>query len=631
MSGSIPSDTNAAAAAGLHVGAVVVAVNGQVVSSATSWAQCIRRLYTRAREPSHLNLTLARRTRQVVVDRTEQSFSFGLTLCASPRGIGALVVHVPPNSLGERHGLQVGDTILSVNGKIGEGEQRISELLSAERHTTLVLETFTKDLSFLLSSRLVKIDDEALREEDPLLTLRKMSDEQIARAMVERCSDSDGAPAPLSPRAEARHAAMRSTTQMLEAALAADAAEEAEEAEDLATFRADAVDIEAPSAIPSMEQSAPMGADAVVVDERIPDLKLNPLRPSVGGQQPAGRKPDAPVSSAPNEVVSIPSVERARRLRGISRRTAAANRPVVPQRACFRITAQAIVGDLIHSSNMLASEMDGKLLRRILRRPLAEILEPALTQLKMGVRDTQPFMPLANVPIPALFARRLTSMRLVVNVDGREVNASTITPLELIKSAYEPVIVVATLLQIGQSMPGEGARAPATSTSGGGVASAATAGTVLGDAAQMSEDERVAMALALSQQEAQVREVEDQQLTMALAASLQPSPPTTIPCQVTVPPGCGPGQVCSVQAPDGRQMQITIPPGLNPGDALMVMLPEAPSAKPSAPPPPTAPAPTTVHTMPASAPSGQSSMYPSPPAMPQRQSPAAEESATYFV
>ena len=90
------------------------------------------------------------------------------------------------------------------------------------------------------------------------------------------------------------------------------------------------------------------------------------------------------------------------------------------------------------------------------------------------------------------------------------------------------------------------------------------------------------------------------------------------------------GKWADVQAPDGRQMQITIPPGLNPGDALMVMLPEAPSAKPSAS-PPTAPAPTTVHAMPASAPSGQSSMYPSPPAMPQGQSPAAEESATYFV
>ena len=68
---------------------------------------------------------------------------------------------IMPRSLAAHAGLRVGDTILSVNGRVGETDERILALLVSERRIELVIETFTKDLSYLVAVGLLAPDDEA--------------------------------------------------------------------------------------------------------------------------------------------------------------------------------------------------------------------------------------------------------------------------------------------------------------------------------------------------------------------------------------------------------------------------------------------------------------------------------------
>ena len=131
---------------GVHVGAVIVAINGVVVSGQAS---VVKQIISQCYKSGAAELTLARRTWCDKVDRGLDSASLGISICASPRGIGALVCKVRPGSLAEKHDVRQGDTILSVNETIGESAEQVLELIQSDRVVKLVLERFTKDLSFL--------------------------------------------------------------------------------------------------------------------------------------------------------------------------------------------------------------------------------------------------------------------------------------------------------------------------------------------------------------------------------------------------------------------------------------------------------------------------------------------------
>ena len=131
---------------GLHVGAVIVAINGAVVSGQASVEKLI---IAQCSKSGAAELTLARRSRREKIDRGTDGVSIGVSLCASPRGIGALVCKVRPSSLAEKHDVRQGDTILSVNATIGESPEHVLELIQSDRVADLVLERFTKDISFL--------------------------------------------------------------------------------------------------------------------------------------------------------------------------------------------------------------------------------------------------------------------------------------------------------------------------------------------------------------------------------------------------------------------------------------------------------------------------------------------------
>ena len=120
--------------AGLHVGCVIVAINRVLVRGQFSVG---RGITASSQKFGSVELTLARRTRREVIDRGDAKGSpLGVALCASPRGIGALVCKVRPRSLAEKHEIRAGDTILSVNDNIGETCEKVC-IRTAAQHTAL--------------------------------------------------------------------------------------------------------------------------------------------------------------------------------------------------------------------------------------------------------------------------------------------------------------------------------------------------------------------------------------------------------------------------------------------------------------------------------------------------------------
>ena len=68
-----------------------------------------------------------------MINRGLDEYPVGVSVCASPRGIGALVCAVPKRCLADQHDVRLGDTILSVNDVIGKNEEHILSLLRSTR------------------------------------------------------------------------------------------------------------------------------------------------------------------------------------------------------------------------------------------------------------------------------------------------------------------------------------------------------------------------------------------------------------------------------------------------------------------------------------------------------------------
>ena len=162
----------------LHVGDVIVAINGAVVSGQAS---VVKQIISQSYKSGAVEITLARRSRREQVDRGADHASLGVSVCASPRGIGALVCKVRPGSLAEKHDVRQGDTILSVKETIGESPEQVLALVQSDRVAELVVERFTKDISFLKAHLVSKASDEdgdveaarldAARQDDEVITL----------------------------------------------------------------------------------------------------------------------------------------------------------------------------------------------------------------------------------------------------------------------------------------------------------------------------------------------------------------------------------------------------------------------------------------------------------------------------
>lgn len=104
-------ENSVAAAAGLHVGDIVVTVNGHMVGG---HRDCIEAIDGAA---DRVAFVLARPTREVFLDKAQGRI--GIT-CTTDYGSGVLVSALEEGSLASRCGLFVGDTLLSVNGVLCE-------------------------------------------------------------------------------------------------------------------------------------------------------------------------------------------------------------------------------------------------------------------------------------------------------------------------------------------------------------------------------------------------------------------------------------------------------------------------------------------------------------------------------
>ena len=157
--------------AGLHVGSVIIAVNGEVTRSVRAVTRAIHHAATKdgiGRDRGNLGqelvLTLARKTRQFVIDRTEAMRKIGIMVVPSPRSIGALIIEVAEQSLGQEHGLRVGDTILSCNGVYDLPKnstnffEQIPFWLNSVQLTRIVTETYTKDIKYLVQHNFLSAD-----------------------------------------------------------------------------------------------------------------------------------------------------------------------------------------------------------------------------------------------------------------------------------------------------------------------------------------------------------------------------------------------------------------------------------------------------------------------------------------
>ena len=69
--------------AGLHVGSVIIAINGQVTRRVRAVVKAVQ---AAIRKDSKIVLTLARKTRLIVIDRTEALQMIGIDMTRAPRG-----------------------------------------------------------------------------------------------------------------------------------------------------------------------------------------------------------------------------------------------------------------------------------------------------------------------------------------------------------------------------------------------------------------------------------------------------------------------------------------------------------------------------------------------------------------
>lgn len=130
-------ENSVAAAAGLHVGDVVVTVNGYMVGG---HRDCIEAIDGAA---DRVAFVLARPTREVLLDKAQGRI--GIT-CTTLYGSGVLVSALEEGSLASRCGLFVGDTLLSVNGVLCESHQEAIELIDAEPVVRLVVHANTREV-----------------------------------------------------------------------------------------------------------------------------------------------------------------------------------------------------------------------------------------------------------------------------------------------------------------------------------------------------------------------------------------------------------------------------------------------------------------------------------------------------
>ena len=117
-------ENSVAAAAGLHVGDVVVTVNGYMIGG---HRDCIEAIDGAA---DRVAFVLARPTREVCLDKAQGRI--GIT-CTTSYGSGVLVSALEEGSLASRCGLFVGDTLLSVNGVLCDSVRRPSPPLRRDR------------------------------------------------------------------------------------------------------------------------------------------------------------------------------------------------------------------------------------------------------------------------------------------------------------------------------------------------------------------------------------------------------------------------------------------------------------------------------------------------------------------
>ena len=135
-------ETSAAAAAGLRVGDLIVSVNHYPVSTST---ECIKHIDQSA---DVLQLRLACATRKVVLNKAHGRV--GLDTCRPPTcGVGGEVAMVADGSLAADAGVCVGDTVLSVNGKLVRSHAQAIELVDAEDIVELVLPNDTRTVEIV--------------------------------------------------------------------------------------------------------------------------------------------------------------------------------------------------------------------------------------------------------------------------------------------------------------------------------------------------------------------------------------------------------------------------------------------------------------------------------------------------
>ena len=124
-------ETSAAAAAGLRVGDLIVSVYHYPVSTSTEFIKHIDQ------SADVLQLRLACATRKVVLNKAHGRV--GLDTCRPPTcGVGGEVAMVADGSLAADAGVCVGDTVLSVNGKLVRSHAQAIELVDAEDIVELV-------------------------------------------------------------------------------------------------------------------------------------------------------------------------------------------------------------------------------------------------------------------------------------------------------------------------------------------------------------------------------------------------------------------------------------------------------------------------------------------------------------
>ena len=430
----------------MHIGAVIVAVNDRVVRGMNTTADAIDRAgkLPEAKVPE-LIFTMARKTRRFVVDRTTRKLPLGVVLCPSPRGIGALICVVKPKSLADLFGLMVGDTILAVNDKIGENERLVRDLLTQERHTALVVETFTKDLTFLLRAKLAEPSAEALMDgdDDPAVLLRGRRTAGGGGGPSARSSSStqqswqEENGAPLTPRRMARRVAMQQTLAAVEEAMMQEEYEEA---------------------------AAGMEAAVPVNNPIRGGLRLDDIRKAgdsrwrmmmAGGQSDAAQARDEEAARdwtgpaeidvrqaedvGPDGLADSAAIDNARLQRGLQVKSVKQK----IDRASFLVHLHSGTGTN-QCMGTMATEMAGAVFKKASKTSLSEgILFPALMTFQKGTAVMEANRHLQNKDIMSI----VQGGGICVTVDGKSVTAPhAVQLMSFVKSSYVPVNIDMTLL-----------------------------------------------------------------------------------------------------------------------------------------------------------------------------------------